>query len=73
MDTQMNSLAKDIAGGMNKTYLDPKVLPFKVISIDVISGQPFITIDDEHSNRISGWRQFSRLENHRCKLSTFIC
>jgi hypothetical protein len=48
MDTQMNSLEKNIAGGINKTYLDEKVLPFKVISIDVISGQPFITVDYEH-------------------------
>jgi len=48
MDTQMNNIQKNIAGGINKTYLDEKVLPFKVISIDVISGQPFITIDYEH-------------------------
>ena len=48
MDTQMNNIQKNIAGGINKTYLDEKVLPFKVISIDVISGQPFITVGYEH-------------------------
>ncbi len=48
MDTQMNSLEKNIAGGTNKIYLDEKVLPFKVLSIDVISGQAFITVDYQH-------------------------
>lgn len=48
MDMQMNNLAKDIAGGINKTYLDAKVLPFTVSSIDVISGKPFITVDYQH-------------------------
>jgi len=48
LDSQLSSMQKNIAGGINKTYLDPNVLPFKIISIDVISGQPFITVDYEH-------------------------
>ncbi len=46
VDAQMLDLKKAVASSNDsKQYLDAKVLPFHVISIDVISQQPFVSID----------------------------
>jgi hypothetical protein len=63
VDAQMVDLKRLIASGMtNKDYLDPKILPFRVVSIDVISEEPFVSIDyDNHvtplgvGDAIAGW------------------
>jgi hypothetical protein len=46
-----------------KQYLEAKVLPFQVISIDVISQQPFVSVDYEHhvmplgvGDSLAGWK-----------------
>lgn len=46
-----------------KEYLDAKALPFKVISVDVISEQPFVSINYQHhitplgiGDTIAGWQ-----------------
>lgn len=64
VDSQMDDLKKELAESSNsKQFLDPKVLPFHVISIDVLSEQPFISIDYAHhitpfavGDSIAGWR-----------------
>lgn|GEM_PF-2454123 len=46
VDSQMLDLKRAVANSQDaKQYLDPKVLPFHVISIDVISQQPFVSIN----------------------------
>jgi hypothetical protein len=63
VDSQMLDLKREIAGGAaSKQYLDAKVLPFHVISVDVISQQPFVSINyDNHitpfavGDSIAGW------------------
>lgn len=46
--TDIKKMISDTLG--NKEYLDAGLLPFKVVSIDVISGQTYITI--EYANHI---------------------
>lgn len=48
--------------GNGKEYLDAKTLPFKVISVDVISQQPFVSVDYQNhitpfgiGDTIAGW------------------
>lgn len=64
MDTQMTELKKEVNANPNmKQYLDPKELPFKVISIDVLSEQPFVSVNyDDHiqpmaiQDALAGWQ-----------------
>jgi soluble cytochrome b562 len=64
VDNQINDLKKTVVSSMsNKQFLDPNALPFNVISIDVIAGQPYVSVD--YANHIlpiaigdllAGWR-----------------
>lgn len=64
VDNQISDLKKTVVSGMsNKQVLDPAALPFHVISIDVIAGQSYVTVD--YANHIlpiaigdllAGWR-----------------
>jgi hypothetical protein len=64
IDTQMGDLKKTISEGMGgKQYLDANTLPFHVISVDVIAGQPYVSV--EYASHVSplsvgdiltGWR-----------------
>lgn len=63
MDSQMQDLKSVMANNKSKHYLDPKVLPFHVISVDVIAQQPFVSIDYDHhitplavGDSIAGWQ-----------------
>lgn len=68
----IEELKKLIAeNGNGKEYLDVKALPFKVISVDVISEQPFVSIDYQHhitpmdvGNTIAGWEIVSADYDH---------
>jgi hypothetical protein len=49
--------------GNAKEYLDTNILPFQVISVDVISQQPFVSIDYQHhvtplgvGDTVAGWQ-----------------
>jgi hypothetical protein len=63
VDNQMLDLKKAVAGGLaTKNYLDASVLPFRVVSIDVMSQQPFVSIDYDHhitplaiGDTMAGW------------------
>lgn len=62
VDTQMLEL-KEVVANNSKAYLDSKVLPFQVISIDVMSQQPFVSINyDYHltpltvGDSLAGWQ-----------------
>jgi chaperonin cofactor prefoldin len=62
VDEQMLDLKRVVANS-SKGYLDPKVLPFHVISLDVISEQPFVSIDYDHhltpltiGDSMAGWQ-----------------
>jgi hypothetical protein len=67
MDSQISDLKKSVAdGGSNKQYLDASALPFHVISVDVIAGQTYVSIDYvSHisplaiSDLLAGWRVIS--------------
>ena len=64
IDSQMGDLKKAVSKSIgSKEYLDASVLPFHVISVDVIAGQPYVSIN--YANHISplaigdlltGWR-----------------
>jgi len=64
IDSQMLDLKKSVSSSLgNKEYLDSSLLPFQVISIDVIGGEPYISIN--YADHISplgvgdllvGWR-----------------
>ena len=64
VDSQMNEIKKAVSEyAGNKQYLDPNSLPFHVISIDVISGEPYVSVNyQDHvsplgiSDMLSGWR-----------------
>lgn len=64
VDNQMTNLQKAvITGGEAKQFVDPKVLPFKVMSVDVISQQLFVTVNYHHlvtplaiGDSVAGWR-----------------
>lgn len=63
VDSQFLDVKREIANSQNKDYLDPNVLPFRVISIDVISNQPFVSIDYAHhvtpfqvGDTLAGWQ-----------------
>jgi hypothetical protein len=67
IDSQMSDLKKTVSSSMgSKQYLDASALPFHVLSVDVIAGQPFVSI--EYANHVSplavgdllvGWRVVS--------------
>jgi soluble cytochrome b562 len=67
IDTQMLDLKRTVANSQDaKDYLDPKLLPFTVVSIDVISQQPFVTINYAHhvtplaiGDSVAGWQMTS--------------
>ncbi len=64
IDSQMVDLKKSVSSSLgNKEYLDASSLPFYVISIDVIGGEPYVSIN--YADHISplgigdllvGWR-----------------
>lgn len=64
MDLHFNDLEKTVATSSNsKQYLDVKALPFTVIAIDVISQQPFVSVDYDHhvtplgvGDSLAGWK-----------------
>jgi hypothetical protein len=52
-----------VDNGNGKEFIDAKVLPFQVMSVDVISQQPFVSIEYDHhitplgvGDTISGWQ-----------------
>lgn len=63
VDSQMQDLKDTMVNNSTKHYLNPNVLPFQVISIDVISEQSFVSIDYTHhmtpltvGDSIAGWQ-----------------
>lgn len=64
VDMQMSDIKKSLSGaGQTKQYLDPGMLPFKVVTVDVISGQPYVSVDYDHhvfplsmGDLLAGWR-----------------
>lgn len=64
VDAHMGELTSSIAGvAGNKQFKDASILPFHVIAVDVIAGQPYVSVD--YANHIfplaigdvlSGWR-----------------
>ena len=64
IESQLSDLKnKLVIGTDSKTYLEPTALPFKVVSIDVIGGLPYVSINyDNHIEPISeedsvaGWQ-----------------
>jgi len=50
VDQQLLDLKNEVAGSNGtKNYLDPHLLPFQVIAVDVITGQPYVSINfDQH-------------------------
>ena len=67
VDVQMNEVKKSVSAGIgSKQFVDSNILPFHVISIDVIAQQPYVTVD--YSNHIiplatgeslAGWKIIS--------------
>jgi hypothetical protein len=46
VDIQMNDIKKTMAEGMgNKQYLDSSSLPFSIIAIDIVSSEPYVSVD----------------------------
>jgi hypothetical protein len=64
VDSQMSDLKKAVSEGLgNKQYLEPDALPFHVISVDVIGGQPYVSVNyADHvsplgiTDSLVGWR-----------------
>lgn len=64
VDTQMSDIKKTVSESMgNKQYLEPGVLPFRVVAVDVIGGQPYVSVNyADHvtplgvSDLLAGWR-----------------
>jgi hypothetical protein len=77
-DSQMSDIKKAISQGVGKKeYLDKSVLPFHVISVDVIAGQPYVSI--EYANHVSplavgdtltGWRL--AMADYESSMSEFV-
>lgn len=62
IDTHMMDIKKAVSVGQ-KSYLQPNVLPFHVLAVDVIAGRPYVSVDeDSHifplglSDTLAGWR-----------------
>lgn len=46
LDANITDLKKSVSQGMgNKEYVDASALPFHVVSIDIIAGQPYVSVD----------------------------
>jgi hypothetical protein len=64
VDSQMNDIKKSVAEGMgNKQYLDESSLPFNIISVDVVSSEPYVSVNySDHvtplgiSDTLANWR-----------------
>lgn len=64
VDTQMEDIKKTMSESIgNKQYLDSDVLPFHVISVDMIGGEPYVSVNyQDHvsplgvSDLMAGWR-----------------
>lgn len=64
MDEHMSDIKRAVSDSMgNKQFLNANVLPFHVISIDVIGGQPYVSVNyADHvtpvgvSDVLAGWR-----------------
>jgi uncharacterized protein YukE len=63
MDNQMLDIKKAVAGDGTKQYLSEDVLPFQVIAIDVISQQPFVSVNYQNhitplaiGDALAGWK-----------------
>jgi cell division protein FtsB len=67
MEAHLDELEKTVAtSGQAKQYLDAKALPFKIIAVDVISQQLFVSVDYEHhitplgiGDSLAGWKIIS--------------
>lgn len=65
--SKINDLKKSLSKNFeNKEYLDTNSLPFHVLSVDVIAGQPYVSINyDNHifpleiGETLVGWRVYS--------------
>jgi hypothetical protein len=78
IDSQLHDIKKTISEtGSSKEYLNANVLPFHVISVDVIAGQPYVSV--EYANHVSplsigdelaGWRVVST--DYQSTVSEFI-
>lgn len=64
MNEQMSDIKQTVSSSMgNKEYLDATVLPFKVITIDVIGDEPYVSVNYANhvspigvSDVLAGWR-----------------
>lgn len=64
VDSLMSDIKKAMSEyGGNKQYLDPNALPFHVVAIDVISGEPYVSVNyQDHvsplgiSDMLASWR-----------------
>ncbi len=64
METHLDEMEKMIVStSTNKKYLDAKLLPFQVTSVDVISQQPFVSVNYNHQmmplgvgDSLAGWK-----------------
>ncbi|MEO8402581.1 MAG: hypothetical protein ABI597_12455 [Gammaproteobacteria bacterium] len=64
VDMQMNDLKQAVSENLgHKDYLEATALPFHVISVDVIAGQPYVSVNYANhvsplavSDLLSGWR-----------------
>lgn len=67
INSQVNDLRKEINDKiLHKETLNASVLPFQVLSVDMINGQPFVNVEFDHhiaplsvGDVLSGWRLFS--------------
>ena len=62
VDNQLGDLKSEFSL-THKHYLDADALPFKVISIDVMDGQPFVSVEYQHlmtplavGDALAGWK-----------------
>lgn len=63
VNSQMEEMRNTLANNISKHYLDSHLLPFQVLSVDVISGQPFVSINYAHhitplmvGDSLAGWQ-----------------
>ncbi len=67
IDSQMGEMKKAIAEGVgSKQFLDASALPFHVISVDIIAGESYVSVEyDNHifplaiGDLLTGWRVIS--------------
>ncbi len=63
VDNQITNLKTAVVNHDDKNFIDPKVLPFQVIAVDVISNQVFVSINYQHhitplmlGDGLAGWQ-----------------